>query len=336
MTGAGRAFDLGGWRIDPATGTLSRDGHESRIEPRLMELLLLFAASPGRVISKDEIIASVWGGRAIGDDTLAATISRLRTALGESTRFIETLPKRGYRLLIVPDGFAAPAPSAPDGIAALIAKGRAALLVALPQSLAQARVYFEAAIAADSKSAAAQAGLAEAMLAQHAAGQGASFAASARAAAQAATALDPDLATAWATLGAATLIADRDFAAAEAALLRALALDRKAARTHRVYAFALAAVGRFPQASARLAWRSKAMRCRCPRTSIWCRYSSSRIASRPHWPKRRKPCRSAPRPRAPGARSAGHRRCSARSAMRRTRCSKASASRAPTPRRWRS
>jgi DNA-binding winged helix-turn-helix (wHTH) protein/Tfp pilus assembly protein PilF len=261
MTGAGRAFDLGGWRIDPATGTLSRDGHESRIEPRLMELLLLFAASPGRVISKDEIVASVWGGRAIGDDTLAATISRLRTALGESTKFIETLPKRGYRLLIAPDGFAAPAPSAPDGIAALIAKGRAALLVALPQSLAQARVYFEAAIAADPKSAAAQAGLAEAMLAQHAAGQGVSFAASAKAAAQAATALDPDLATAWATLGAATLIADRDFAAAEAALLRALALDRKAARTHRVHAFALAAVGRFPQAEreARLALEGDAL-----------------------------------------------------------------------------
>jgi DNA-binding winged helix-turn-helix (wHTH) protein/tetratricopeptide (TPR) repeat protein len=250
MMGAGRAFDLGGWRVDPVAGTLARDGYEGRIEPRLMELLLLFAASPGRVISKDEIVASVWSGRAIGDDTLAATISRLRTALGEGNeaKFIETLPKRGYRLLIAPDGAAATPPPPQDDVAVLIAKGRAALLVPLPQSLAQARLYFETAIAADPQSAAAQAGLAEAMLAQHGAGQGAGFAASAKAAAQAASALDPDLAAAWTTLGAATLIADRDFAHADAALLKALALDSNAARAHRVRAFALAAIGRFPEA----------------------------------------------------------------------------------------
>ena len=245
-----RPFDLGGWRVDPAAGTLARDGAQTRIEPRLMDLLLLFAASPGRVIAKDEIVQSVWSGRAIGDDTLAAAISRLRGALGEAGggRFIETLPKRGYRLLVAPDGAAAPAPQAPDGVAALIAKGRAALAVPLPQSLAQARVYFEAAVAADPKSAAAHAGLAEAMLAQHGAGAGAAFAASAKAAAQAATALDPELATAWALLGGAILLADRDFAAADAALLKAIALDPALARAHRSRAFALAATGRFAEA----------------------------------------------------------------------------------------
>src|SRR6185437_14644080 len=108
-----RPFVLGGWHVDPALGTLSRDGQQSRLEPRLMELLLLFAASPGRVLAKDEIAAVVWGGRAIGDDTLAAAVSRLRSALGESKerRFIETLPKRGYRLVATPDiGVARAAP----------------------------------------------------------------------------------------------------------------------------------------------------------------------------------------------------------------------------------
>jgi DNA-binding winged helix-turn-helix (wHTH) protein/Tfp pilus assembly protein PilF len=245
-----RPFDLGGWRVDPARGVLSRGGSETRLEPRLMDLLLLFAGSPGRVVSKDEIIASVWHGRAIGDDTLAAAISRLRTALGERKehRFIETLPKRGYRLTIAPDG--APAEVAPvsDSTGELLHKGRAALAMPMPQSLAQARVYFEAAIAADPKSAAAHAGLAEAMLAQHAVGQGAAFAVSAKAAAQAALALDEGSAQAWALLGAATLIADRDFAAAERALLRALALDSDLPLGHRVRAFALAAVGRFVEA----------------------------------------------------------------------------------------
>lgn len=83
---AGRPFDLGDWRVDPALGRIvARDGRaEARLEPRLMDLLLLFAASPGRVLAKDEIIASVWDGRAIGDDTLAAALSHLRTALGDA------------------------------------------------------------------------------------------------------------------------------------------------------------------------------------------------------------------------------------------------------------
>ncbi len=250
MTGQ-RPFDLGGWRVDPARGVLVRDGAETRLEPRLMDLLLLFAAAPLRVVSKDEIIASVWSGRAIGDDTLAAAVSRLRAALGETkdARFIETLPKRGYRLLIAPDGAAgADAPASEDDVATLLRKGRAALAVPLPQSLAQARVYFEAAVARDPASARAHAGLAEAMLTSHAVGQGASFAASAKAAAQAAIALDPNLAEGWALLGAARLLADRDFAAADAALLKAVALDPDLARARRARAFALAATGRFVEA----------------------------------------------------------------------------------------
>jgi DNA-binding winged helix-turn-helix (wHTH) protein/Flp pilus assembly protein TadD len=249
MTGQ-RPFDLGGWHVDPARGALIRDGAETRLEPRLMELLLLFAGSPGRVVSKDEIIASVWNGRAIGDDTLAAAISRLRTALGERKdhRFIETLPKRGYRLVIEPEGLPAGALAATEATGELLRKGRAALAMPMPQSLAQARVYFEAAIAADPKSAAAHAGLADAMLTQHSVGQGASFAVSAKAAAQAALALDERSATAWALLGTATLIADRDFAAADAAILRALALDPDLPRAHRVRSFALASVGRFVEA----------------------------------------------------------------------------------------
>jgi hypothetical protein len=77
-------------------------GESVRLEPRLMDLLVLFAGSGGRVLGKDEIARATWGGRVIGDDTLAAAISRLRRALGESRerRYIETVPKRGYRALV--------------------------------------------------------------------------------------------------------------------------------------------------------------------------------------------------------------------------------------------
>jgi DNA-binding winged helix-turn-helix (wHTH) protein len=246
-----RPFELGGWRVEPARGALVRDGRETRIEPRLMDLLLLFAASPGRVISKDEIVAAVWGGRAIGDDTMAAAISRLRSALGETKarRFIETLPKRGYRLVVETAG-ASVQPSRIDDSAVdvLLRKGRAALNVPIPQSLAQAQVYFAAAAKSDPRSASAHAGLAEAMLAQHYVGQGAGFAASAKASAQAATALDPGLAIGWTLLGRAILLADRDLAAADAAWLQALALDPDLAPAHRARAFGLAVAGRFVEA----------------------------------------------------------------------------------------
>ncbi|HEY1310182.1 MAG TPA: winged helix-turn-helix domain-containing protein, partial [Pseudolabrys sp.] len=103
-------FLLGDWSVDPARGVIvARDGGaEIRLEPRNMDLLLLFAGEPGKVLSKDRIVASVWGGRAIGDDTLAGAVSRLRAALGNARIYIETVPKRGYRLLIAPGASEAP------------------------------------------------------------------------------------------------------------------------------------------------------------------------------------------------------------------------------------
>jgi tetratricopeptide (TPR) repeat protein len=175
----------------------------------------------------------------------------LRAALGETKqkRFIETLPKRGYRLVVDVDGtHATPTRNAASEVDTLLRKGREALAVPIPQSLAQAHIYFEAAVAANPKSAAAHAGLAEAMLAQHYVGQGAGFAASAKASAQAATALDPDLAIAWTLLGRAILLADRNLAASDSALLKALALDPNLPAAHRARAFGLCAVGRFVEA----------------------------------------------------------------------------------------
>ena len=105
-------FEFGEWRVDPTRGTLSAAGQDVRIEPKLMDLLVLFAGSGGRVLSKDEIVEAAWDGRAIGDDTLASAISRLRSALGETAerRFIETVPKRGYRVLIERGAVSRPRP----------------------------------------------------------------------------------------------------------------------------------------------------------------------------------------------------------------------------------
>jgi DNA-binding winged helix-turn-helix (wHTH) protein/Tfp pilus assembly protein PilF len=242
-------FRLGNWSVDPARGVIARDGAETRLEPQQMDLLVLFAGDPGTVLSKDRIIASVWAGRAIGDDTLAAAISRLRNALGDSKdkRYIETVPKRGYRLLVGADE-PQTGTSFVSNASGLIAQARAALATPMPSSLVQARVYFEGAIAADARNPAAHAGLADALLVQHLMGQGRSLAAAAKAAAHAAVAIDNAYAPGWATLGMATLVSDRDFAAAESCFQKALAADPDFAPAHRGRSLALAAIGRFVDA----------------------------------------------------------------------------------------
>jgi DNA-binding winged helix-turn-helix (wHTH) protein len=253
-SGRERPFEFGDWRVDPSRGVLTRaGGAEVRIEPKLMDLLVLFAGSGGRVLSKDEIVAAAWDGRAIGDDTLAGALSRLRRALGETSerRYIETLPKRGYRALVEsPSAGAAGAPAGadPPEVAALIEQGRRALASPLPMNLTQARACFDAAVAAAPCSARAYAGLADCLIAQHFAGQGEGLADAAKTAARAAVGLDEGLATAWAALGLSVLLADRDFAAADQALQRAIGLDPELYVAHRTRSFAFAAVGRFVEA----------------------------------------------------------------------------------------
>lgn len=247
-------FDLGPWRVDPARGLISRpEGREVRLEPKLMDLLVLFAGSGGRVLSKDEIVEAAWEGRAIGDDTLAAAISRLRRALGESAeqRFIETVPKRGYRAAIGAKtaiaGASAPAQSSgPRQARAHVDQGRRALVS--PFSLPQARLSFEAAVREAPGWAPAHQGLADALIALHFAGLGQGELTAAKAAASAAVGLDAASAPARATLGMAILLADRDFDAADSAFRRALALDPSYAPAHRRRAFAFATVGRLVEA----------------------------------------------------------------------------------------
>lgn len=67
-----------------------------------MDLLVFLAATAGRVVSKDELIDAVWNGRFISETTLTRAVADLRRALGDNQRspeYIETIPKRGYRLI---------------------------------------------------------------------------------------------------------------------------------------------------------------------------------------------------------------------------------------------
>lgn len=95
-------FRVGAWRVDRGTCALHGPDGEQRVEPKVMDLLCLLADHPGQVLSRERIMAALWPGQIVGDDALARTLSKLRQALGDdakSPRYIETIAKRGYRLL---------------------------------------------------------------------------------------------------------------------------------------------------------------------------------------------------------------------------------------------
>lgn len=108
---------IGTWELDPATGRLRDSDHLVELEPKTAEVLLLLAARRGQVVSREEILDQVWPDTSVSLGALARCISKLRKALGDDAqapRFIETLPKRGYRLMDeCPAPPASPSPASP-------------------------------------------------------------------------------------------------------------------------------------------------------------------------------------------------------------------------------
>lgn len=117
-TGPAR-LQIGKWWVDPLANEVGRDGEATRIEPKAMQVLVALAEHPGRVVGREELMSKVWTGVVVGDEALTQTVIKLRRALGDSSRspsYIETISKRGYRL-VAPvrvagtDAAAAPGPA---------------------------------------------------------------------------------------------------------------------------------------------------------------------------------------------------------------------------------
>ncbi|RFF27256.1 MULTISPECIES: winged helix-turn-helix domain-containing protein [unclassified Wenzhouxiangella] len=95
-------FWLEEWRVQPDRNRISGpDGHV-RLTPRTMEVLLCMAEHAGEVVTRDEFSNEIWHPSVVSDYALTRCISELRGHLGDQAgnhRFIETIPKRGYRLI---------------------------------------------------------------------------------------------------------------------------------------------------------------------------------------------------------------------------------------------
>src|SRR5512139_3982243 len=96
------AFRVGDWLVEPSLNRLSRKGVVHHLRPRLMDFLVYLAEHAGQVVSKDQILEEVWQRRFVAESVLSRSVSDLRQLLqddAERPRFIDTIAKRGYRLV---------------------------------------------------------------------------------------------------------------------------------------------------------------------------------------------------------------------------------------------
>src|SRR5262249_49803816 len=118
-------FLFGDCILDPTRRELLRGGEAIHVEPQVFDLLLHLVRNREQVVSKDDLLAAVWGGRIVSESTLNSRINAARKAIGDSgeqQRLIRTIHSRGFRFVGIireteqrtasVDGVAAPAAQA--------------------------------------------------------------------------------------------------------------------------------------------------------------------------------------------------------------------------------
>lgn len=95
-------FRVGAMLVQPDRLVVSIDGRDIDLEPRMMEVLVALAEHAGEVVSSEQLLIEVWRGTFYGDNPVHKAIAYLRKIFGDdlkSPRYIETIRKRGYRLI---------------------------------------------------------------------------------------------------------------------------------------------------------------------------------------------------------------------------------------------
>lgn len=110
-------IEFGAFRLDVPERRLWRHGELVTLTPKTFDLLLILVSEPGRLLEKAMLLQALWPDTFVEENNLADNVSRLRKALGEGEagcKYIETVPKRGYRFLAeIRTPPAAPEPSVP-------------------------------------------------------------------------------------------------------------------------------------------------------------------------------------------------------------------------------
>ena len=126
-----RVFDVGDWRVDGNSLTVSR-GDESRpIEPKAYQVLRYLSERPGELVTIDELMDTQWDGAVVTPNAVSRVIAQIRKVLDDDAknpRYVETVSRNGYRFVATPAGVkVARARSRPKG---LVGAGIAVALLA--------------------------------------------------------------------------------------------------------------------------------------------------------------------------------------------------------------
>ena len=98
-----KGFRLGPWNIEPLRGAVTGpNGEAHHVEPKVMDVLTCLAKHAPELVTRNQLLEAVWSGHAAADELLTRAISELRRVLQDGrvdSKCIETVPKRGYRLI---------------------------------------------------------------------------------------------------------------------------------------------------------------------------------------------------------------------------------------------
>jgi DNA-binding winged helix-turn-helix (wHTH) protein len=105
QTFPGTVYQFGPFEVNAASGELLKSGRQVRLQEQPCRLLLVLLETPGEVVSREELRARLWPGDTFVDfdGSLRVAVRKLREALdddADNPRYIETIPKRGYRFLM--------------------------------------------------------------------------------------------------------------------------------------------------------------------------------------------------------------------------------------------
>ncbi len=94
-------YEFGPFRLDVKERLLLREGETVPLTPKAFDMLLALVENSGHLVEKNELMQRLWPDSFVEEGSLAQNISLLRKALGESEsqKFIETVPRRGYRFV---------------------------------------------------------------------------------------------------------------------------------------------------------------------------------------------------------------------------------------------
>jgi len=100
----GPCYHFGPFELDPGEGALSRNGTRVKLQDLPYRLLVMLLERPGEIISREEVRQRLWPENTFVefDNSLSVAIRKVRDSLGddaEAPRYVETIPRRGYRFL---------------------------------------------------------------------------------------------------------------------------------------------------------------------------------------------------------------------------------------------